>query len=206
MPYTLYDTVIVSHNYSCIIGLLCKFCIDKRLLSGIIYLTHISRINGGAAMTDKRGRKAKDEALKEQGVLNRRPERIKDPLFLEHEFFDPIDMVQVKYEMLRRVFHDGQSIQAAADSFGYSRPSFYGARSAFEQEGLPGLIAKKPGPKGAHKLKTDVMEFIAKEIERDDKLRAPDLANMVRERLGIEVHPRSVERGLKRLKKKGRSG
>lgn len=157
-------------------------------------------------MTDKRNKKAKEESLKEHGILNERPERVRDPLFLEHEFFDSIDMVQVKYEMLRRVSHDGQSIRETADSFGYSRPSFYGAQSAFNEEGLPGLIAKKPGPKGAHKLKAEVMELIAGEIERDKTMRAPDLANVVKERLGVNVHPRSIERGIERLKKKGRSG
>lgn len=154
-------------------------------------------------MTDKRNKKAKEESLKEHGVLNKRPERVRYPLFLEQEFFDSIDMVQVKYEMLRRVSHDGQSIREAADLFGYSRPSFYEAQLAFNEEGLPGLIAKKPGPKSAHKLKAEVMELIVREIERDKTMRAPDLANVVRERLGITVHPRSIERGIERLKKKG---
>ena len=46
---------------------------------------------------------AKREALQRQGSLNRRPERVSDTLFTEDEFFDPCDVVQVKYEMLRRV-------------------------------------------------------------------------------------------------------
>lgn len=206
MSYVLVQHSISFRNHLCITDELQQFCIDNRSLYGIIHLTQICRINGGVTMTDKRDKRAKEESLKEHGVLNKRSERVKDILFLEHEFFDPIDMVQVKYEMLRRVSHDGQSIRGAADSFGYSRPSFYEARSAFNEEGLPGLIAKKPGPRGAHKLKAEVMELIAKEIERDKTIRAPDLANVVRERLGIVIHSRSIERVIGRLKKKGRNG
>ena len=45
----------------------------------------------------------KTAALRERRSLNRRPEKVTDPAFLKDEFFDPRDLVQVKYEMLRRV-------------------------------------------------------------------------------------------------------
>ena len=40
-------------------------------------------------------------------------------------FFDPNDLVQVKYEMLRAHVVDGISVVAAADTHGYSRAAFY---------------------------------------------------------------------------------
>ena len=43
----------------------------------------------------------KAESLKKQGTLHPQPEVIKDDIFHSHEFFDPRDRVQVKYEMLR---------------------------------------------------------------------------------------------------------
>ena len=46
---------------------------------------------------------SKGESLRQQGVLNPHPEKVADPLFHDSEFFDPRDLVQVKYEMLRRV-------------------------------------------------------------------------------------------------------
>ena len=46
---------------------------------------------------------SKGESLRQQGVLNPHPEKVAEPLFHGSEFFDPRDLVQVKYEMLRRV-------------------------------------------------------------------------------------------------------
>ena len=86
------------------------------------------------------------EALRQQRALNRRPGKVTDELFAEDSFFDPRDLVQVKYEMLRRVQAEGKSVTDAAAAFGFSRPSFYQAQSAFGQEGLAGLVPQKRGP------------------------------------------------------------
>ena len=51
----------------------------------------------------------KGESLRQQGVLNPHPQRVVDPLFLEGGFFDPRDLVQVKYEMLHRVHSRGSN-------------------------------------------------------------------------------------------------
>jgi hypothetical protein len=83
---------------------------------------------------------AKEQALREHGSLNPRPHMVTDPLFCEVAFCDARDLVQVKYEMLRRVRVDGQSVTESAAAFGFSRPSFYQAQSAFEQGGLGGLL------------------------------------------------------------------
>lgn len=101
--------------------------------------------------------KPKRQTLQDNGTLNPRPERVTDTGFLEHEFFDAYDLLQVKYEMLRRVHTEGWSVTQAAQRFGFSRLSLYHALSAFEREGLGGLVAKKRGPKSAHKLSAEVM-------------------------------------------------
>jgi hypothetical protein len=75
------------------------------------------------------------EALRDGGSLNPRPQDVSDPLFANDSFFDPRDLVQVKYEMLRRVQNEGHSVTGAATAFGFSRPSFYQALSALEQGG-----------------------------------------------------------------------
>ena len=61
---------------------------------------------------------AKRAALKQSGALNPRPENVRDERFQANDFFDPNDLVQVKYEMLRRVQVDGLPIAQAADRFG----------------------------------------------------------------------------------------
>lgn len=147
---------------------------------------------------------AKQQALTEQGSLNGRSKLVCDPLFLGREFFDPRDLVQVKYEMLRRVQADKHSVAAAAKAFGLSRVSFYQAQSAFEQGGLPALVRKRPGPRRAHKLSAEVLRFIADRKGREPSLRSGDLARLVQEKFDLAVHPRSIERALERQKKKGR--
>lgn len=144
----------------------------------------------------------KSEALREHGALHLRPERVTDELFRESEFFDPKDLPQVKYEMLRRVRQDGVAVAQAARAFGFSRPSFYQAQVAFAAAGLPGLLPKKRGPRGAHKLKADVMRFVDEVRAKDPSVTASALVSLVKKRFGIGVHPRSLERALARREKK----
>jgi transposase len=150
------------------------------------------------------GQPAKNRALHEHGTLNPRPQAVQDPLFRVSEFFDPRDLVQVKYEMLRRVRVDDQSVTVAAKAYGFSRVAFYQILAAFEQEGLPGLVPKRRGPKHAHKLAAPVLEFIDQQRASNPKLRAPELATLVQKHWGLSVHPRSIERALTRRATKGR--
>jgi transposase len=147
---------------------------------------------------------AKLRTLQQQGTLNPRPKSVRDELFLRDDFFDPRDLVQVKYEMLRRVRTEGRSVTDAAANFGFSRPSFYQAQSVFEQDGLAGLAPHKRGPRQAHKLTDEVLAFIGEVREKEPSIRLPDLVNRIRERFGVKVHPRSIERSLQRHQKKRR--
>lgn len=144
----------------------------------------------------------KQDALHARGALNPHPERVLDSLFDDDELFDPRDLVQVKYEMIRRARLERQPVTEACRSFGLSRPVFYRTEQALKQEGLPGLVAKKRGPRGPHKLTEAAMEFVEQELEEDRSLDSRTLARRLKERLGLEVHPRSVERALARRKKK----
>ena len=147
---------------------------------------------------------SKLRTLQEQGTLNPRPKAVGDELFLENEFFDPRDLVQVKYEMLRRVRTEGKSVTDAVADFGFSRPSFYQAQSVFEQDGLAGLVPRKRGPKQAHKLTDEVLTFIGEVRQQEPSIRLPDLVKHIQERFGTKVHPRSIERSLLRHQKKRR--
>jgi transposase len=156
-------------------------------------------------MPKKPGTDPKRKALREQGCLNPRPQDVTDELFRSSDFFDSRDQLQVKYEMLRRVESDGHSVTRAASAFGFSRPSFYQAQAAFRQAGLPGLIPRKRGPRRAHKLNAEVIEFLSQERQRDPSLRGPALAHLVQQRFQLTIHPRSIERGLARSQKKRQS-
>jgi transposase len=153
-------------------------------------------------MAKKPNRDPKSRALQQEGSMHPHPEQVTDELFLTHEFFDPRDLVQVKYEMLRRVQSEGQAVSQSAARFGFSRPSFYQAQAAFQQGGLPALIPQKRGPKKAHKLIAEVLAFVRQVQREDPSLRPAALASLVKDRYGITVHPRSIERALTRSQKK----
>ncbi len=146
----------------------------------------------------------KIETLRERGCLNPHPERVTDPRFAETDFFDARDLVQVKYEMVRAATVEENSVTAAAAGFGFSRPSFYAARAALEVGGIEALVPARPGPRRAHKLSDEVVDFLEASLGRDPSLGSGDLAVAVHGRFGISVHPRSVERALSRREKKRR--
>jgi transposase len=146
----------------------------------------------------------KADALHKRGCLHPHPEKVTDEAFTASEFFDPRDLVQVKYEMLRRVLVDGRPVSLSAASFGLSRPSYYQAQAAYEEGGLPALLPKKPGPRRAHKLSEEVVAALREALAEQPELGPQDLAELVQERFGISVHPRSVERALARQEKKRR--
>jgi len=146
----------------------------------------------------------KADALREQGCLHPRPERVTDEAFTAGEFFDPRDLVQIKYEMLRRVRVDGQAVSHAAADFGLSRPSYYQAQAAYEEGGLPALLPKKPGPRRAHKLSQEVVATLQEALAEQPDTNSQDLVLLVEERFGVSVHRRSIERALAREEKKRR--
>lgn len=146
---------------------------------------------------------AKKKILKERGTLNPKPDKVTDPLFLEEEFFDPYDLVQVKYEMLRKVEKEGKSVTEAASAYGFSRLSFYRIQDFFKQYGLESLIPKQRGPKEAYKLSEKVMQFVDSEVSKDKTLKARRLKPLIEKKFGITIHTRSIERALNRRKKKG---
>ena len=154
-------------------------------------------------MAGRKKQEAKEEALQAHLSLNRRPERVLDEMFQEGDFFDPRDLVQVKYEMLRKVRVEQRSVSEAAARFGFSRPAFYQAQGAFEQEGLVGLVPRKRGPRRRHKVRGPVMDFIKAVVEQEEEgVSMAELSRRVEQSLGIKVHPRSIDRALKAEKKK----
>src|SRR5215470_3373555 len=131
----------------------------------------------------------KMETLRQQGTLNPRPEVVTDELFQANEFFDARDVVQVKYEMLRRVQKEGRPITEAASAFGFSRPSFYQAQLAFEEGGIAGLVPHKRGPKEAHKLTDKIIDFVQQIRQEDPALGSVELVGHIKKRFGVIVHP-----------------
>jgi DNA-binding winged helix-turn-helix (wHTH) protein/transposase len=135
----------------------------------------------------------------ERETINQKAAAAADKIFVSSGFFDSSDIVQVKYEMLRRVAIDGVSVQDATLAFGFSRQAFYNAKADFEQSGLVGLVPFKRGPKESHKLTSEVLEFIREIKENDPSLRIPELTKRVKEHFQIEIHQQSIQRALGRM-------
>lgn len=139
--------------------------------------------------------------LKRTGTLNPRPDSVSDSLFQVNPFFDRKDLLQVRYEMLRRHRVEGSSIVDVATRFGVSRPTVYQAQAAFQQAGLSGLLPKHRGPKAGHKLSTDVIEYVRTLRAAEPSLTTVSCVKAVQEKFGIMVHRRSLERALASKKK-----
>ena len=155
----------------------------------------------------RRGRQdPKVEALRAARTLNPRADAVRDEQFGSSGFFDARDLVQVKYEMVRRVQADGESVSHAAAAFGFSRPSYYEAAAALARDGLPGLVPAKPGPRRGHKLSDEVIAHARALLAADAALRAADLVEALAAAFGVRVHPRSIERALARRPEGRRSG
>lgn len=142
-------------------------------------------------------KRTKVDVLLEEGTLNPAPHKVRDPKFHEGDFFDPRDAVQVKYEMLRRVAVENTSVVTAADEYGISRPTFYQAKTKFDEAGIAGLVPNKRGPRGPHKIQGEVLVFLRAHVSPGEPIRARELAKLVQKTFDLDVHPRTIERALK---------
>jgi transposase len=170
------------------------FFLTFALIIGILELSYV--LHEGFSMSEE-----KLTFLRQSQSLHPHPERVRDPLFTSGlPFFDARDLVQVKYELLRRVRVDGYSVSEATALFALSRPTFYAAQSAWEQAGLSGLLPLRTGPRGAHKLTDEIMNDL---LPLSKTMSSTELASWLEAHRSLIVHPRSIERALKRVAKKG---
>jgi hypothetical protein len=51
-------------------------------------------------------------------------------------------------------------VTSATEEYGVSRPTYYQTKASFEEAGIAGLVPRKRGPRGPHKLQGAVLAFI----------------------------------------------
>jgi transposase len=145
----------------------------------------------------------KRRALAREGTLHPARARVRAALFWEHPaFFDSHDELQVKYEMLRAHFVDGQPVTAVCAAFGYSRQTFYVLRDRFARRGLAGLRDGRPGPQGPVKCTADVVAFLQAQRADDPTVSVVALMDRLTRDRGIRLHRRTVERLVGRRARK----
>ncbi|MFJ8391031.1 helix-turn-helix domain-containing protein [Streptomyces sp. NPDC094438] len=149
-------------------------------------------------MDARNGSDPKVETLRASRTLNPRPQDVVDEVFCASPFCDPRDLVQVKYEMVRRVRVDKIPVSRATRAFGFCRQVYYDAVAALDVGGPAALVPGKPGPKGPRKLTDEVMEYVETLLAATPSLRSAQLATAIADRFALRVHPRSIERALAR--------
>ena len=186
-------------------------CIVRLILEDIVDLFPLTArrnvaqcgINIFTLMPENPIPKAKPQALRDSGTFNPGHAKVRHVLFQKSEFFDPQDLPQLKYETLRSLQKEGYSVAKAAREFGLSRPTIYQSQAHFEARGLTGLLPAKPGPKQAHKLTSEVLDYLKELTRAQPPLKAGQLAARVRQRFKLKVHPRTIEKALKSKAKRG---
>jgi len=146
-------------------------------------------------------RDEKEKSLESHGALHPHPESVKDEIFKESEFFDPRDLIQVRYEMLRRHLTEGRSVTEVVRAFGLSRQFFYRLATIFRTEGVYGLLPRKRGPKSPHKCSEEVVELAEKLLEEKPDMSVQEQLNEIQAKFQIDLHPRTLEKALAQRKK-----
>ena len=137
----------------------------------------------------------KSDRLRKSGTLNPHPDAVKDPLFADSRFFDPRDLLQVRYEMILSQ-EKGASIKEAAARFGVSVPTFVRLKRAFLNGGMQGLIPRRRGPRGPRKITPEILEFADRYRSEHGPVSVRKLADLVNERFNVTVHYTSLHRVL----------
>ena len=156
-------------------------------------------------MNQNQTSKHKERYLRDHGVLNPHPERVQDELFPANEFFDPRDLLQVRYEMIRRHRVDKATVIETSKQFGVSRVTFYHVAGMYDRLGLIGLVPQKSGPKNPHKCTEEIIEFIKQQRSQEPDINWEDLIHEVYEEFGVSLHRRTIKRGLASTKKKNQT-
>ena len=198
-PQAVTLNVTILYGIYCIISNIANNRLDLWVLMRHYLYNNYSSKERCLTMSQKNPDQLKVDSLQRNGTFNKRAEAVQEPLFAENDFFDPQDLLQVKYEMLRRAGIDGLSITEVCSRFGFSRLSFYRLQAAFRQSGIAGLFSKKRGPRQAHKLSDEVMDFVEK--AKDEGQGTEAVKRFIEDRFGIRAHRRSIERALGRRKK-----
>jgi len=186
--------LIVSYALFCCISAetIHVYVLDRPLLMRHDYIYERWRSMAAKRKSDP----PKINALLEEGTLNPTPEKVRDRKFQENEFFDPRDVVQVKYEMLRRVSIDKASVTQATEEYGVSRPTYYQSKTGFDKGGVAGLVPRKRGPRGPHKLQGEALAFVEQQVVAGEPVRARELAKLIRQKFDFNIHPRTIERAV----------
>jgi hypothetical protein len=137
---------------------------------------------------------ADPDLLRRARCLHLTPERVQDERFIEQpDFFDPKDIVQVKYELLRRCEVEGRDVAPTCLEFGFSRTTYYKVQQAFLDGGLPALMGRPRGRLKPIKV-TDILRgYLIAEKAKNPKLSAREMVPALEERYHVQLSERMIQ-------------
>lgn len=141
----------------------------------------------------------KKKFLQQEGLLNPKPERISHPLFETLGFFDPFDLPQVRYEMIRAGRVENISVADACKLFGFSREYFYKLERAFMARGYVALLGSTMGRRPIIALNQEIVNFIVHRKVEEPKLSGENLRQEIQRFYNVDCSRRTVERIVEKL-------
>ena len=142
---------------------------------------------------------SKKKFLEQEGLLNPKPERVSHPLFETLGFFDPFDLPQVRYEMIRTARVENISVAKACNLFGFSREYFYKLERTFMARGYVSLLGSTMGRRPLIALNQEVVNFIVHRKIEEPKLSGENLRQEIRRLYNVHCSRRTVERIVEKL-------
>ncbi len=103
---------------------------------------------------------SKGELLRSEGLINPKPERVLHPLFRLLDFFDPLGLPQVRYEMLRAARLEDMAVKETCRLFGFSREYFYRLELEFMAWGYVALLGSTRGRRPLIDLNEEIVNLI----------------------------------------------
>ncbi len=137
--------------------------------------------------------------LQHEGLLNPRPERVTHPLFETLDFFDPYDLPQVRYEMLRSARAEQNSVADACRLYGFSREYFYRLERNFMDRGYVSLLGSSMGRRPLIAMNQEIVNFIVHRKLEQSNLSGEDLRKEILKLYKVDCSRRTVERIVEKI-------
>ncbi len=142
---------------------------------------------------------SKKKFLEQEGLLNPKPERVSHPLFETLNFFDPLDLPQIRYEMIRAARVENISVAQTCKLFGFSREYFYKLERAFMARGYVALLGSTMGRRPIIALNQEIVNFIAHRKMEKAGLSGEKLRQEIQSLYKVDCSRRTVERIVENL-------
>lgn len=147
----------------------------------------------------------KKQFLRKEGLINPKPERVCYKHFESNDFFDPMDLPQVRYEMIRTARVENISVANACRLFGFSREYFYKLERKFMEHGFVALLGSQKGRRPLIALNNEIVNFIIHRKVDNPNLSGEDLRKEILKIHKLDCSRRTVERIIEKsgIGKKG---